>query len=62
MVPLYGKQHLIVKSAIYHYDSKSMISVSGPIIYSDDVANKAEEYKLLLNGFRNEMEERRSKQ
>ena len=62
MVPLYGKQHLIVKSAIYHYDSKSMISVSGPIIYSDDVASKAEEYKLLLNGFRNEMEERRSKQ
>jgi orotidine-5'-phosphate decarboxylase len=61
MVPLYGKQYLIVKSAIFHYDTKSMITVGAPIIYSDDVVAKAEEYKLLLNGFRSEMENKRSK-
>ena len=60
MVPLYGKQHLIVKSAVFHYDSKSMVVVSGPIIYSDDVVTKAEEYKLLLNRFREEMEQKRN--
>ncbi|MCE7747600.1 MAG: hypothetical protein GPJ51_04340 [Candidatus Heimdallarchaeota archaeon] len=61
MTPLYGKQHLIVKSTIFHYDGKSLITVGGPIIYSDDSVQKAEEYKLLLNGFREEMSQRRNK-
>jgi len=58
---LYGKQHLIVKSTIFHYDSKSLITVGGPIVYSDDSVQKAEEYKHLLNGFREEMTLRRNK-
>ncbi len=60
MVPLYGKQHIIVKSAIFHYNTKSMITVSGQIIYSEDIVGKAEEYKLLLNRFRTEMDQRRT--
>ncbi|MHA1199747.1 MAG: orotidine 5'-phosphate decarboxylase / HUMPS family protein [Candidatus Heimdallarchaeaceae archaeon] len=58
--PIYGKEHLIVKSIIYHYDVNSLICVGGPIVYSSDPHQKAEEYKNILNQYKLEMRERKT--
>ncbi len=55
MVPLYGRDHTIIKSVIYHY-SNAMISVGGAIAYSDDPEEQAAHYKLLINNLKNEID------
>jgi len=60
LTPIYGNEHLIVKSVIYHFDDNAMVCIGGPIVYSDDPRKKAEEYKLLLNKYKLEMKEKRN--
>ncbi len=60
--PIYGNEYLIIKSIIYHFDNNAMICVGGPIVYSDDPRQKAEEYKDLLNRFKIEMREKKDSQ
>ena len=45
---------------IHHFDNKAMICVGGPIVYSDDPRQKAEEYKELLNKYKIEMREKKN--
>ena len=60
LAPIYSSEHLIVKSVIYHFDNKAMICVGGPIVYSEDPRQKAEEYKELLNKYKTEMREKKN--
>ncbi|MCE7740865.1 MAG: hypothetical protein GOP50_00275 [Candidatus Heimdallarchaeota archaeon] len=62
LTPIYGSEHLIVKSVIYNFDDNAMICVGGPIVYSDDPGQKAEEYKNLLKKYKLEMREKKNSQ
>ncbi len=59
LAPIYGNEHLIIKSLIYHFDNNAMICVGGPIVYSEDPGAEAEEYKHLLNKYKQEMREKK---
>ena len=59
MVPLYGKDHTIIKSILYHY-SNAMINVGGAIAYSDNPGEQAAHYKLLINNLKSEIDKLKS--
>jgi len=55
LVPLYGRDHTIIKSVIYHY-SNAMINVGSAITYADNPEEQAAHYKLLINNLKSEIE------
>ena len=59
LVPIYGNQHQLVKSLIFHFDTYAMICVGVPIVYSNDPREKAEEFRDLLNNYQLEMREKK---
>lgn len=62
IAPIYGSEHLIVKSLFYHFEDRAMICVGGPIVYSDGPRLKAQEFKELLNKYKEEMLEKKKSQ
>lgn len=62
LVPIYGSEHQIVKSVIYHFDNNAMVCVGGPIVYSDDPRKEAENYKNILNEYQEELREKKQSQ
>ena len=61
LVPLYGRDHTIIKSVIYHYNN-AMVTVGSAITYSDNPEEQAAHYKLLINNLKSEIDNRKAQQ